>query len=88
MNVEVLRRTFDAKNHPESSPERERLNRDPLTSEYMPSLRYLVRWPFLMNDGTPHPTQKHLSRGFKGKAEAIIYAGVVHAQAEGKAVQS
>lgn len=37
-----LRRTFEAKNHPKGSKERARLNKSALTSEYMPSYKYIV----------------------------------------------
>ncbi len=68
--AELLRRTFAAKNHPAGSPERAELNKDVLTSEYMPSYKFLVRRPFTMSDGTPHPTQKHIDETFPTKAAA------------------
>ena len=40
--MDVIRRTFEAKKHPEGSEERARLNCDARTSEYMPSIRYLA----------------------------------------------
>lgn len=41
--MKVVRRTFDAKRFPKGSPERDRLNNDNLTSEYLPSYRYVLR---------------------------------------------
>ncbi len=38
----ITRRTFEALKHPEGSEERARLNCSPVTSEYMPSYRYLA----------------------------------------------
>lgn len=57
MKAELLRRTFAAKLHPKGSPERDALNNDVVTSEYMPSYRYVVRVPAMMSDGTPNPVQ-------------------------------
>lgn len=39
----VVKRTFEALRHPKGSDERDRLNLDWLTSEYMPSYRYGLR---------------------------------------------
>jgi hypothetical protein len=39
--MKIQRRTFEANKYPKGSPERNRLNEDPLTSEYMPSYRYI-----------------------------------------------
>ena len=69
--MEILRRTFEAAKHPTGSEERQRLNRDAVTSEYMTSHRYAIRRPFLMSDGTPHPTQAYLLDTYRTKAEAI-----------------
>lgn len=38
----IKRRTFAAKNYPKESTLREKLNEDVVTSEYMPSYRYIV----------------------------------------------
>jgi hypothetical protein len=46
--VKVVRRTFEALKYPKGSPERARLNLDGLTSEYMPSYRYVLR----LDDGS------------------------------------
>lgn len=46
--MKVVRRTFEAAKFPKGSADRERLNLDWLTSEYMPSYRYGVR----NDDGT------------------------------------
>jgi hypothetical protein len=40
--MDVIRRTFEAAQHPKGSDERARLNEDPATSEYMPSHRWLA----------------------------------------------
>lgn len=74
MTGQILRRTFEARNHPEGSPERARLNCDVLTSEYMTGQRYLFRKPFLMSDGTPHPTQKFNDKTFTTKRQATAEA--------------
>ncbi len=65
-----LRRTFEAGKYPKGSSERAALNRDALTSEYYTSKPWLVREPFVMSDGSPHPTQPHISHDFRTKAEA------------------
>jgi hypothetical protein len=38
----VKRRTFEARKYPKGSPERIKLNENPLTSEYMTSYKYLL----------------------------------------------
>jgi hypothetical protein len=38
----VTKRTFEAKNHLVGSAERDALNRNSLTSEYMPSYKYVT----------------------------------------------
>lgn len=43
MPYTVARRTFEAGKFPPGSPERDRLNLDNLTSEYMTSYRYVLR---------------------------------------------
>lgn len=73
----IHRRTFEAARFPKGSTERETLNKDVLTSEYMPSYRYLLRRPFLMSDGTPHPTQKYLDVTFTTRAEADAAANAL-----------
>ncbi len=40
--MNVLRRTFAARAYPPGSAERARLNRNTMTSEYMPSHRYAL----------------------------------------------
>lgn len=67
---QILRRTFEAKKHPHHSPERIAANTDALTSEFYPSQPWLVRRPFVMGDGTPHPTQPFINTPFRTKAEA------------------
>lgn len=39
---QILRRTFEAAQHPKGSPERDRLNLSAVTSEYYPSKPYAV----------------------------------------------
>ncbi len=70
----VLKRTFEAARHPKGSAERERLNRDVRTSEYMPSMRWIVRRPCLMSDGSPHPRQPWVNDEFRTKREAEAFA--------------
>lgn len=41
----VHRRTFEAKQHPAGSAERAKLNEDSITSEYMPSYKYVSKGP-------------------------------------------
>jgi len=74
MTVEVLRRTFFANQHPKGSPQRARLNLDTLTSEYMPSYRYIARQPFILSDGSTHPRQPFIDRAFRTKAQAEAFA--------------
>ncbi len=59
----VKRRTFEAKKHPKGSPERAKLNLSSLTSEYMPSYRYVA----CENSGERTPFT------FRTKREAEIY---------------
>jgi len=59
MSYTVTRRTFEAKQHPKDSDERRRLNCNPITSEYMPSYKYV-----LCEDGKPTPFT------YRTKAEA------------------
>ncbi len=42
MTPEIVRRTFEAEKYPKGSLDRERLNLNAATSEYMPSHRYAV----------------------------------------------
>jgi hypothetical protein len=56
----IERRSFEAKKHPKGSPEREKLNTDPRTSEYMPSYKYVA------SDGIT-------SRSFVSKREAEVW---------------
>lgn len=72
MKSEILRRTFEAAKYPKGSQEREKLNEDSVTGEYMTSYKYILRKPFLMSDGTLHPNQKFISRSFRTKAEAVV----------------
>ena len=39
---EIARRTFEAKKFPKGSEARKRLNRNPITSEYIPSEKFIV----------------------------------------------
>jgi hypothetical protein len=63
--MKIQRRTFAAKLATEPS-ERARLNLDALTSEYMPSHRYIVQEPLPYD----HPTQKHFNHTFRSKSDA------------------
>lgn len=69
-NGKVIRRTFEAEKHPKGSEERNRLNCNPITSEYLHGERYLVIWDAIMDDGTPNPSQEFHNRGFRTKHEA------------------
>lgn len=75
--VTVHRRTFEAANHPSGSPERARLNGDPITSEYLTGKPYVVRVPALMSDGTRNPVQPWHFHTFKTKRDAESYADEV-----------
>lgn len=67
---ELIKRTFEAKFYKVGSEERNRLNCDPKTSEYMTSYKYMVKCH------VPE-TKTHLahtySKQFKTKAEAEIF---------------
>jgi hypothetical protein len=78
----VLRRTFAASGYAKGSPERTQLNLDGLTSEYLPSYRYIVRRPFVMSDGTLHP-QKRIDDHFRTKAEALVKLAELEAERAG-----
>jgi hypothetical protein len=58
--MEVKRRTFEALKYLKGSPERERLNRSSLTSEYMPSYKYVVM-------------SANLYTTFRTKKEALLF---------------
>jgi hypothetical protein len=66
------KRTFAAKNA--SGEERAKLNEDTLTSEYMTSYKWVVRWPGVMSNGDPNPVQPFHTRAFvtKSQAEAFL----------------
>jgi len=66
--IEIQRRRFTALQHPKGSPERDRLNLDAETSEYMPSHKYLVRQPLA------HPTQAFIHHTVRTKREAKTLA--------------
>lgn len=72
VKAEILKRTFEAAKYPKGSAERRELNRAALTSEYMTSYKYVVRWPAVMSDGTPTgwPFDCHTTRT---RAEAEEY---------------
>lgn len=72
--IEVLKRTFEASEHPADSVARLIANRDVLTSQYMTSHRYMVRWLAFMTDGTPSTAQKYFTSTFRTKGEAEAYA--------------
>lgn len=77
MSVQVIRRTFEAKNHLPGSPEREALNKDPATSEYLPGQKYLVRRPYFMSNGEPNPSQKFHDETYSTKREAVERANLL-----------
>jgi hypothetical protein len=62
--MQVVKRTFTALNYEKGSLERAALNKDWLTSEYMPSHRYGVRG----NNG------EHTPFTYRTKAEALARA--------------
>lgn len=66
--MKVIKRTFEAKNAPKGSTERAHLNGNPVTSEYMPSYKYLLQ----TDDGGHTPFQ------FRTKAEAVAYMAESH----------
>jgi hypothetical protein len=59
--MNVFKRTFAARNHPPGSVERNRLNHDARTSEYMPSYRYML----VTDNGAPTPYS------YRTKTEAV-----------------
>ena len=63
--MKVARRTFEALKYAKGSTERELLNQDWLTSEYMPSYKYGIR----NDDGS------HLPFTYKTKYEAELHIG-------------
>ena len=67
---EVRRRTFEALKYPKGSKERERLNLDSLTSEYMTGTKYegIIRHP-----QTETNNAYTTKRGFKTKTEAQFF---------------
>ena len=67
--MKVVRRTFEALKFSKGSPERDRLNQDWITSEYLPSYRYGVR----NDDGSKTPftyrTKAEAEEKAEGKAQ-------------------
>jgi hypothetical protein len=59
--MKIVKRTFAAKKHPVGSAQRGELNKDWLTSEYMPSHKYGIR-----NDDNGHTPFT-----YRTKAEAL-----------------
>lgn len=60
----ALRRTFEAKKQPKGSVQRKKLNKSALTSEYMPSERYIVYYggqPFSRSFITKKEAEKWLA---------------------------
>ena len=68
--VEILTRTFEAKSYPKGSKEREKLNEDSLTSEYMPSEKYEARVYLPANASY---TSDIIKRSFRTKKDAQAY---------------
>ena len=64
--MEIKRRTFEALKYPIGSPERRRLNEKALTSEYMPSYKYI-----LIENVSERPFTNY--RTFRTKREAQIF---------------
>ena len=58
---QVIKRTFEAEQHPKGSPERAKLNENVVTSEYMHSHRYAIIGDHFSN-----------SRRSKAEAEAFV----------------
>ena len=73
----VKRRTFEAKQWPKGSTERATLNGDPLTSEYFPSMRYIIR----QDDGSRGPAIGMFRT--KAEAEAIVDLAVSALRVDG-----
>lgn len=72
MTYTVKRRTFEAAKHPKGSAERDRLNRSPLTSEYMPSYKYNV-----VKDETEATCFSYRTRGeAEGRADSLNALGL------------
>jgi len=67
--MEIKRRTFEAKKFPKGSPMRMMLNRDPITSEYLPSQRYIV-------------VNGSIKRSFTTKKEAEQYVETIEQEVE------
>ena len=63
----VVKRTFEAANFAKGSPERQQLNADWLTSEYMPSYKYGVR----EDDGRQTPFTYRTKAEAEQKASAL-----------------
>lgn len=72
MSMSVIRRTFEAAQHPKDSEERARLNCDVKTSEYNTGSRYMVRKDYYMTTGERHP-QQYLDFDFRTKKAAEDY---------------
>jgi len=66
--MELKKRTFEALNYPKGSKEREALNFNSLTSEYITSYKYLLFWEALyLGNWVKHETS------FRTKKEALGY---------------
>lgn len=57
-------------------PNRVELNQDVLTSEYMPSQKFLLRQRAFMSDGTQNPSQRFHDLTFKTRREAEEFAAI------------
>jgi hypothetical protein len=62
--LKAVRRTFEAVKYPEGSPKRAELNKSTLTSEYMPSYKYVI----CNDDGIPTVCCYRT----KGEAESML----------------
>lgn len=70
MKTELLTRTFEASKHTKGSEERNRLNSEIVTSEYMTSMRYLT---VIHHPETVVNTAYKSQKTHKTKTEAIEY---------------
>lgn len=82
--ITIHRRSFSASKYAVGTPERDALNRDPLTSEYFTSHKYAIRRVALMSDGSQNPSQRYHTNTFRTKAEAILAANTWSAWQKGQ----
>ena len=68
MKTEIRKRKFDALNYPYGSEERAKMNEDVLTSEYMPSYKYVL---FAYHAETDTQCEYVSKYNFRTKKEAV-----------------